>query len=416
MMYEIETLSNGVRIAYEHMDAVRSAALGIWVGVGSRFEKRGEEGSAHFIEHMLFKGTKDCTAAQLAERMDAIGGQVNAFTTRESTCFYARVLDTHLEEVTDILTGMFFDSLFAEEDVRSERGVVLEEIDMYRDTPEDLVVEQLMAKIFPGPLGRPVLGRAASLERMTGESLRAFMQREYSPDRIVISLCGSFTDADLARLKERFSALPAAGHKKGRRACYTPSWVIKRKPTEQNQFCLAYPGLPEGDDMRFACQIMSMVLGGGMSSRLFQKVREENGMCYNISSFSSAYADTGMFGISTAVGRETQEKALKLIRQEIDRFIQDGITEKELDRARELIKSSIILSLESTSSRMNRLGSSILYLDNCLSADEIIERYNAVTAEEVLTLARRTFTSEGLGLSAVGRLDDAEQYKNILCL
>ena len=173
-MYEIITLPNGVRIAHEKMSGVRSAAVGIWVGVGSRYEKRGEEGSAHFIEHMLFKGTAHSTAAELAGRMDAIGGQVNAFTSRDSTCFYARVLDSHLDEASDILCEMFFDSLFSESDVVNERGVVLEEIDMYRDTPEDIVVEQLMGRIFPGALGKPVLGRPASLNGMTGASLRAF--------------------------------------------------------------------------------------------------------------------------------------------------------------------------------------------------------------------------------------------------
>lgn len=413
-MYEIITLPNGVRIVYEHMDGVRSAAVGIWVGVGSRFEKKGEDGSAHFIEHMLFKGTKYSDAATLAGRMDAIGGQVNAFTTRESTCFYARVLDTHLPEACDILTEMFFDSLFADSDVFNELGVVLEEIDMYRDTPEDLVVEQLLARVFPGALGRPVLGRAAVLRNMTGEKLLSFKDREYSPDRIVVSLCGSFTDRDLGMLQERFSQLKPSRHKAGKKAAYTPARVLRRKATEQNQICITWPGLPEGDKSRFAWQVMSMILGGGMSSRLFQTVREQNGLCYSISSFSASFAETGMFGISTAVGRESEEKALRLIRQEVERFVQSGITPEELSRAREQIKSGVVLSLESTSARMNQLGSSILYRGECLSADQIIERYNDVTSQAVLELARRTFTPEGLGFSAVGRLADEEKYLRIL--
>ena len=187
-MYEKQTLPNGVRIVYEHMPHVRSAAIGVWIGVGSRYESPCETGSAHFIEHMLFKGTANSTAAELAGRMDAIGGQVNAFTSRDSTCFYARVLDSHLDEASDILCEMFFDSLFSESDVVNERGVVLEEIDMYRDTPEDIVVEQLMGRIFPGALGKPVLGRPASLNSITGASLRAFKEHEYSPD----NFSGSF--------------------------------------------------------------------------------------------------------------------------------------------------------------------------------------------------------------------------------
>ena len=412
-MYQLITLPNGVRMACEHMDGVRSAAVGIWVGVGSRCEHRGEEGSAHFIEHMLFKGTKHSSAAQLAGRMDAIGGQINAFTTRETTCFYARVLDTHLREASDILTEMFFDSLFDETEVMNERGVVLEEIDMYRDTPEDLVVEQLLTKILPGPLGKPVLGSRAALDKTTGLALRSFMEREYIPSRVILALCGSFTDADLAHLAERFSRLPAVKRRAPRRTAYKAAHAFKRRAIEQNHFCLTWPGLAEGSDERFAWQVMSMILGGGMSSRLFQKVREENGLCYSIGSFTSSFADTGMFGITTAVGRETEEKALTLIRAEIDRFLDDGITAEELDRARELIKSSIILSMESTSARMNRLGSSILSLGYCLTADEIIERYNAVTREAVTELARRTITPSGQSLSAVGRLGDSDLYRKL---
>ena len=413
-MYEIMTLSNGVRIVAEHMEGVRSAAVGIWVGAGSRCEKRGEEGSAHFIEHMLFKGTDRSDAAELAGRMDAIGGQINAFTTRESTCFYARVLDTHLPEACDILTEMFFDSTFAEEAVSNELGVVLEEIDMYRDTPEDTVVEQLLGKVFPGPLGRPVLGRPSSLRKMTGESLRAFKDREYSPARIVVALCGSFTDGDLRLLQERFSRVEASRPNRIRKTGYTPARVLKRKATEQNQICLTWPGLPEGHKDRFAWQILSMVLGGGMSSRLFQTVREQNGLCYSISSFTASFAETGLFGISTAVGRDSEEKALTLIRREVERFTADGITEQELSRAREQIKSGVVLGLESTSARMHRLGSATLYQGECLSADEIIERYNAVTADAVLALARKTFIPEGLGFSAVGRLAEEEKYMSLL--
>ena len=413
-MTQIITLSNGVRIAAETMSAVRSAAVGIWVGVGSRCERSGEEGSAHFIEHMLFKGTKHSTAAELAGRMDAIGGQINAFTTRDSTCFYARVLDTHLDKATDILSEMFFDSLFREEDVSSERGVVLEEIDMYRDTPEDVVVEQLLARVFPGSLGRPVLGKVSSLEKMTGASLRAFKDREYSPDRIVVSLCGSFTDRDVQRLADRFSALPASHPVSPRKTAYKSAVAARRRATEQNHFCLTWPGLPDGHPDRFAWQVMCTVLGGGMSSRLFQTVREKHGLCYSIGSFTSSFKDTGLLAVSTAVNRDAEKKALELIRSEVDRFRDGGITPEELSCAREQMKSGFVLAMESTSARMNRLGSAVLLMGRCLPVDEIITRYDAVTAEDVLRLARQTLTLEGLGFSALGRLGDTEQYLNIL--
>ena len=413
-MYEITTLPNGVRLAYEHMSGVRSAAVGIWVGVGSRLERRGEEGSAHFIEHMLFKGTRRSTTAQLAGRMDAIGGQINAFTSRENTCFYARVLDTHLSEAVDILSEMFFEPLFDPEEVLSECGVVLEEIDMYLDTPEDLVVEQLLGRCFPGALGKPVLGSPSALKRMSPSSLRSFEEREYTPDRILISLCGSFDDSILERLKDRFSLMPESSHRPVRRSLYKTARVLKRRSTEQNHFCMMWPGLNAASDERFVCQVMSMILGGGMSSRLFQKVREENGLCYSIGTFTSSFSDTGLFGLSTAVSRDTEEKALSLIRTEIERFRDDGVESDELDRARELIKSSIILSLESTSSRMNRLGSSVLSLGRCLSADEIIERFNAVTAENVRDLTARILLDENLSFSAVGRLSDSDRYLSMI--
>lgn len=413
-MVEIKTLSNGVRIVSEHMSAVRSAAVGIWVGVGSRNEKRGEEGSAHFIEHMLFKGTPSSTAAQLAGRMDSIGGQVNAFTARDSTCFYARVLDTHLNEASAILTEMFFDSLFAEEDVINERRVVLDEIDMYRDTPEDQVVEQLFPKVFPGSLGRPVLGKPSSLGKMTGGFLRVFKDREYTPERIVVAVCGSFTEENIQFLAERFSTLSPSRPAGYRRTAYTPYRMARHKATEQNQFCITWPGLPETSEERFTWQVLSTILGGGMSSRLFQKVREENGLCYAISSFTAAYRDTGLFGITAAMGRESEDRTLALIRSEVERFVADGITGEELLRARELMKSNVVLAMESTSSRMNRLGSSILLLGDCLSADEVIERYNAVTAEDVLSLARRIFLPEDLGFSALGRVSDVDHYMEIL--
>ena len=218
----------------------------------------------------------------------------------------------------------------------------------------------------------------------------------------------------MLRLYSRFSLMSASVHPPRRSSRYTPSCVLKRKSTEQNHFCLMWPGLPADSEKRFAWQIMSMILGGGMSSRLFQKVREENGLCYSIGSFTSSFSDTGMFGISTAVGRDTEEKALTLIRSEIDRFRDDGIDQQELDRARELIKSGVILSLESTASRMNRLGSSVLSLGGCLTPDEIIDRFNAVTVDDVCALSRETLADEAQSLSALGRLSDPAAYRALV--
>ncbi|MFR3288904.1 MAG: M16 family metallopeptidase [Lachnospiraceae bacterium] len=285
-MYERIVLPNGARIVCEHMDGVRSASLGIWVGAGSRYERYSEAGSAHFIEHMLFKGTSRWSAAELAERMDAVGGQMNAYTTRDNTCFYARVLDTHLPLATDTLCAMFFDSRFDERDVENEKGIIQEEIDMYEDTPEDVAAERLIAGCFPGALGRPVLGRSSSLARQTGESLRAFMARHYAAPRVVAALSGSFTDEDLRELARRFSAMPAAKPKKPERSAYRP--LPPRpggKATGAEPARPRLPGLETASSERFALQLLSGILGGNASSRLFQSVRESTGFCYSIYSF-----------------------------------------------------------------------------------------------------------------------------------
>ena len=413
-MYERLVLPNGVRVVSEAMPYVRSAAVGIWIGVGSRNEKADENGAAHYIEHMLFKGTDRYSAGELAAMMDGIGGQINAYTTRESTCFYARVLDTHLDTAIDLLSGMFFDSLFAQEDVENERGVIQEEIDMYDDTPEDLAVERLLAKCFRGPLGRPVLGKPSTLANLTGERLRAFKETHYRPDRIVISLCGSFTEQHIQRISNRFSQLEPGKAPVPKRAVYTPALFVKKKATEQNHLCIGFPGRTTAADDRFSLAILSTVLGGGMSSRLFQAVRERYGLCYAIYSFHAAFQDTGFFGIETALGIETEEKALRIIFDEVNRIRQEGVTEEELDRAREQAKSNLVMTMESTSSRMNKLGNGELFLGYSLDLNELMERYDAVTQETVLETAQNILDFSRLSFSAVGRVRTAAQYQEWL--
>lgn len=411
MYYEKQVLSNGVRIVSEAMPHVRSAAVGIWIGVGSRNERASENGAAHYIEHMLFKGTDRYSAAALAAAMDGIGGQINAYTTRESTCFYARVLDTHLDMAIDLLSGMFFDSLFAQADVESERGVIQEEIDMYEDAPEDLAVERLLAKCFRGPLGRPVLGKPSTLAEMSGESLHAFKELHYRPDRVVISLCGSFTDAHIQRIADRFSRLEAGKAPKPKRAVYQPALFVKKKAIEQNHLCIGFPGLPVTAENRLSLSILSTILGGGMSSRLFQAVRERCGLCYDIGSFQAAFQDTGFFGIETALGADTEARALQIIFEEIRRMRNDGVTQEELDRAREQAKSNLVMTMESTSSRMNRLGSGELALGRSPSIEEQIERYNAITREQLSETAQSVLDISQLSFSTVGRVGTAARYQ-----
>ena len=415
MSYNMETLPNGVRILTEPIPAVRSAALGIWVATGSRAETARESGAAHFIEHMLFKGTDIHSASELAARMDAIGGQLNAFTTKECTCFYVHALDSHLMEGLSILTDMFFRSKFDQKDVETERGVILEEMGMYQDDPADLVSERLAAAVYRGsPLSRPILGKPSTLNQMTGDWLRAYQHSHYRPDKVVVSLAGSYSEQVVDTIRERFSAMEPGKTPAIKRAKYTPSVTLKRKSTEQNHVVLAFPGLDAKDERRFSLQILSSVLGGGMSSRLFQQVREQQGLCYNIYSYGASYADIGSFCVATAQSKDTESKAIASIRQVVQEMARDGITADELHRARELAKANVLMGMESTTAHMNLMARSVLSDTPIFTADQIIAAYDAVTLESVHDLARELFRWEDASLSAVGRVMEEAQYRELI--
>ena len=414
-MTEIETLPNGVRLVTEAIDTVRSAALGVWVAGGSREETDGESGAAHFIEHMLFKGTESRTAADIARETDAIGGQINAFTTKECTCFYGHVLDEHLPRALDLLWDMVFRSRFDQEAVETERGVILEEIDMYEDTPDDLCSEKLFEAVYAGSaLARPILGRGETLETMTGDFLRAFHRQHYRGDGIVVALAGSFSREVLDELRRRFSTLPGGRSCSGGPAAYRPAVVVTKKPIEQNHLILAFPGLTYDSPRRFALQLLSSVLGGGVSSRLFQQVREQQGLCYSIYSFGAGHADTGVFCIYTALNRETERQALTTICQVVREFLEEGPSDEELERVREQSKANVVMGLESTQSRMSHIGRSLLFTGEILTAQQIIDAYNAVTRQEVMDLAREIFRWDRASLSAVGQVRTSEEYQTFL--
>ena len=414
-MVQIEWLPNGVRIVTEHIDTVRSATLGIWVGGGSREEDDWESGAEHFIEHMLFKGTENRSAADIARETDAIGGQMNAFTTKECTCFYGRGLDTHLAQALDILWDMVSASAFTQEATETERGVILEEIDMYEDTPDDLCSEKLFAAVYRGSsLARPILGSEGTLAAMTGASLKSYHHRHYRADNTVVALAGSFTEEILEEIRRRFSALEPGETPRVDQAVYTPAFVTTRKSIEQNHLILAFPGLSYGDHKRFALQLLSAILGGGVSSRLFQKVREQQGLCYSIYSYGAGHQDSGVYCIYTAMNRETEAKALDTIRRVIDEFRDEGPSSEELERAREQSKANVVMGLESTQARMSHAGRSLLLLGEILSPEEIIAAYDAVTREDVMALARDIFRWELVSLSAVGRVRTEDEYRALI--
>ena len=364
---------------------------------------------------MLFKGTETRTAAQLAEEADALGGQLNAYTTRDNTCFYTRVLDTHLPRAAEVLADMFFRSRFDEADVENEKGVIGEEIDMYEDTPEDVAAENLLAGCFPGALGRPVLGTEETLAGLSGRSLRAFMERTYTAPRIAVALAGSFTDADVDAVARIFAQMPPAERSEPERSAYAPCLTLREKAVEQNQLVLGFPGLETASEERFAMQLFSNILGGSSSSRLFQTVREKHGLCYSIYSFTAGYQDTGLFAVALAANRQSERRALGLTIDELRRIRDEGVTAAELGRAREQVTASILMSLESSASRMNRLGYGELFLPRgALTPDELIERYEAVTLADVRSLAQRTLDFRRASLSAVGRVADGEEYRAAL--
>lgn len=414
-MYQKITLRNGVRVVAERIGHVRSAAIGVWIGNGSRFESAEQNGISHFIEHMIFKGTEKRTARHIASMMDAMGGQSNAFTTKDCTCYYMKVLDTHLHTAAELLADMFLCSSFADEDIELERGVVLEEIDMYEDTPEDVATEKLFEACYEGTaLGRPILGTEETLARMDSKALHDYVRKNYHPEDTVVALSGSFSDADLNYICELFGEMQGSGRNQIEPAHYQPRVVIRSKEIEQNHLCLGFPGLPLLDDKRYAYQLMNAIIGGGMSSRLFQTVRERNGMCYSIYSFPSSHVDTGMFSIYVGLGQEDEAKAAKLICNVLRDFCAEGPTREELSRCREQLKSNLLMGLESTNARMHHLGRYELFTDHVVSSDELVAAYDAVTADQVRALANEVFRFDQASICAVGNTGDEAYYRSLI--
>lgn len=387
------TLRNGVRMMSEMNKTVRSVSIGIWVKTGSRNEARTQNGISHFIEHMLFKGTKHRTAQQIAEAFDRIGGQVNAFTAKEYTCYHAKVLDEHARIALDVLQDMFFHSTFEEREIEKEKQVVFEEIKMVEDTPDDQVHDLLSEASFGrSTLAYPILGQKEVLADLCAEDLHDYMARFYTGDRVVVSVAGRFDEALLAEMEEIFSQVPRGqGSFHVPEALFTPTMKYRQKETEQAHLCLAYPGLPIGADHTFALVLLNNALGGSMSSRLFQAIREEQGLCYSVFSYHAAYEETGLLNIYAATQHQQLQQLAEEMNQVIKHIQRDGITKNELDNGKEQLKGSIMLGLESMNSRMNRNGKNELLRQRSRSLDELIADIQTVTLEEVNALAEAIF-------------------------
>lgn len=401
-----KTLENGLRILMERIPYVRSASVGVWVGNGSRYETAENNGISHFIEHMLFKGTEHASSAELARQMDALGGQFNAFTTKECTSFYFRALDTDLAAGIRILGDMLTVPLFPENELAIERGVIGEEIDMYEDTPDELVMENLFGAVYQNsPLGFPIIGTRENLAAMHGDTLRSYMQTHYVAENIVVGISGNFDEATEELLCETFAKIPRAPVPVFQPAQYAPASVTRKKPIEQNHICLGFRGIPIGDPDRYAAQIFSCILGGGMSSRLFQKIREENGLCYSVYAFQSSHAGTGVSGVYVATNTASQSAAIDMIRGEIEELIVHGPTEEEVTRTCGQTKANVLMSLESTVSRMNHMARSELMLGYVPTPEEIIAAYDAVDMAACRRAAEKLFDYKTLATSVVGNIE-----------
>ena len=410
-MYRPITLPNGARLLLQEVPGAQSAALGFFVGVGSRHEAPRENGAAHFIEHMLFKGTARRSAGRLARDMDAIGGQFNAYTTKEHTCFYGRALDRHLDEGLDILADMLFHSRFDQGDVELERGVILEEIGMYEDTPEDLVSERLSAAVYRGtPLARPILGRESTLEGMTGEWLARWQRKHYHAGNLVAALAGKFSPAQADSLRDLLAALPSGLPAQSPPVTYRPAVTAKKKAIEQNHLILAFPAPSYLDERRPQVLLLNALLGGGCSSRLFQQLREERGLCYSVYSYVADHADAGLLGIYAAVSRDQEWAALEGARRVALELADHGPSQEEVDRVREQAKANLLMGSESVQARMSHLGSSALLYGRVRETEELLDLYDAVTREQLRDLAGALFRMETASLSAVGRVGSSADY------
>jgi predicted Zn-dependent peptidase len=403
----LSELDSGERIVSERLDHVRSAAVGYWIGAGSRDEDASEAGVTHFIEHLLFKGTGTYSAVEIAEIFDGLGGELNAATSREHTLVYARVPDHHLETAMDVMGDMVFAPAFA--DLDSEREVVLEEIAMYEDAPQDLVHDLIAQAVFGDhPLGRPVIGTAEVISSIPRDAIASYHDSMYVPAKIVVAAAGNIEHERVVELVER--ALERRNERSASRLNARPPLVqeppprlrFQQKDTEQYHVCLGAPGISRSDRRRFAASLLDSILGGSASSRLFQEIREKRGMAYSVYSFVSQYTDSGQIGVYLGTREDNLADALAITAAQIADIAAGNLRERELERAKENLKGRILLSMESTSTRMNRLGKALITDSEVLSLDRIVAEIDAVDAASVSALAGVLLASDRLSAACIG--------------
>ena len=406
------TLPGGLRVVTEAVPGVRSAAFGVWVGVGSRDEHHEEAGASHFLEHLLFKGTSRRTALEIAAAMDAVGGELNAFTAKEYTCYYARVLDADLPLAVDVVSDIVTAATCTVEDVESERGVILEEISMHDDDPGDVVHDAFAEALYGDhPLGRPVIGSVDTIEALTHQAITGYYHGRYTQPEMVVSVAGNVDHDEVLRLVEQAfgeappaSPVPLRPHEPpamGRGA------VVEDRPTEQAHLVLGTHGVARDDERRFALSVLNNALGGGMSSRLFQEVRENRGLAYSVYSYASHHHDTGMFGVYAGCAPSKVDEVLAVCRAELDAVADKGVTDDEIARAKGALRGSLVLGLEDTGSQMTRIGKGELVHGDVLPVDELLARIDGVTPDDVRDVAADVLRRP-LSLGIIGPFPDRD--------
>jgi predicted Zn-dependent peptidase len=408
-------LPGGLRIVTEAMPTVRSVTYGIWVGVGSRDETPAQAGASHYLEHLLFKGTRRRSALELSATIDRLGGEMNAFTTKEYTCFYARVLDSDATTAVDVVTDLVTSASLHGDDIEAERGVILEEIAMHDDDPTDVVHDDFARLLFGDePLGRPVLGSVTSIEQLAGDTISQYYRDWYQPQHLVVAAAGNLRHEDVVeQVAKAFeigdvivdvgavASEPRSGPGAPPR---TPSVGVAHRRTEQANLVLGLPGVSRVDDRRYALSVLNAALGGGMSSRLFQEVREKRGLAYSVYSYNSQFADTGMFGIYAGCLPGKVDDVLRLCREQLDDVVQHGVTDEELDRGKGQMRGGLVLGLEDTGSRMSRIGKAELVYGELLSVEELLARIDAVSLDDIRAVARDVLSDQPT-LAVIGPFD-----------
>ncbi|MGO8673192.1 MAG: M16 family metallopeptidase [Capsulimonadaceae bacterium] len=406
-MLQREVLPNGLRIITENITYVQSAALGIWVGVGARDETDDIRGISHVIEHMLFKGTPTRSAQQIADEIDSVGGDINAFTTKESTCYHVRVLSEHVSLGLDILADMFLNSVFDPDEMAREKNVILEEIKRRDDEPDDLVHDLFTETMWPDHvLGKAVIGTPETVATLRPEHLRAYMSRRYTPDTIVIAAAGNLDHAEIVAMAgERFGHLTGGSadwRAPDRVPLFVPGVIYVDKPIEQVNLVMGVAAFSQISEERYKLSILDAVVGGSMSSRLFQEIREKRGLAYSVGSYTQSYREGGYFAVYSGTSVETAPEVIDLARQELIKVRDNNITAAELSRAKNQFRGSIVMGQESMNSRMMRLGRSELTYDRVIPIEEIMDRINAVTLDDIAQVASALFTGEAYAMATVG--------------